>query len=762
MTDDQTEYQSAAGQSASQKLSMNATTPPSEVPGYRLSRFLGCGAFGQVWVGTDLNTGREVAVKFYLHRGGVNWSLLSREVKNLVQLSADRQVVQVLEVGWDADPPYYVMELIKGGSLEDLLQKRPRLPISEAIEMFREICVGLKHCHAKGVLHCDLKPANVLLGDDNEPRLADFGQSRMSHEQTPALGTLFYMAPEQADLSSSPDASWDVYAAGAILYRMLTGEPPHRDGALIHEIDTEGSLPKRLKRYRESIQNCPPPSGHIKIPGMDRALARIVSKCLAPDPAQRYDNVQQILDDLDGRQRSRNRWPLLALGIVGPLTILITTSFFGYRSIQKAVDRTKVALRTEAGGSNELAAAFAARTLESEIQRYYDLAEEEASLDRFTAQLSTTLETPEVSGLLDKVRQLGTPARTNGNVQIRQQLASNDEVEKLTKILRGRLSRYTNRPVGSRRPRLASMFVTDASGTIVSIAYENDVTFEENSAGKNFCYRTYFHGGREDLPADQTYIGEIKPLDHTRLSAAFSSTATHYWKVAVSTPIYLGDDQSEPDAVFVVTLKLGDFELLQSKQGANLVAVLVEARQGAARGMILQHPLYDLRRERGVLVTEQSYQIDAQQMDRLIDGGDVNYLDPMAKVIDGADYRGQWIAAMKPVQLPEPVAKRSMDDAAETNDVSVATDSNDPDFDSVDLDSADLLVLVQYRMEAVMAPVTLMQWSLLAEGAAALASILIVTLLLWYFVRRLNQSRDLEPVDLDDVDPVHVETLTAN
>ena len=80
---------------------MEATTPPADVPGYRLTKFLGAGAFGQVWVGRDLNTGRDVAVKFYLHRGGVNWSLLSREVKNLVQMSADRYVVQVLEVGWD-------------------------------------------------------------------------------------------------------------------------------------------------------------------------------------------------------------------------------------------------------------------------------------------------------------------------------------------------------------------------------------------------------------------------------------------------------------------------------------------------------------------------------------------------------------------------------------------------------------------------------------------------------------------------------------
>ncbi len=115
---------------------MQATTPPAKVPGYRLTQFLGAGAFGQVWIGRDLNTGRDVAVKFYLHRGGVNWSLLSREVKSLVQLSADRYVVQVLEVGWEAEPPYYVMELISGGSLEDMLKTRTRLPAAEAVEIF--------------------------------------------------------------------------------------------------------------------------------------------------------------------------------------------------------------------------------------------------------------------------------------------------------------------------------------------------------------------------------------------------------------------------------------------------------------------------------------------------------------------------------------------------------------------------------------------------------------------------------------------------
>jgi serine/threonine protein kinase len=699
----------------------------------------------------DLNTGRDVAVKFYLHRGGVNWSLLSREVKNLVQLSTDRQVVQVLEVGWDADPPYYVMELINGGSLEDLLKKRPRLPISEATEMFHEICVGLNHCHAKGVLHCDLKPANVLLGDDGNPRLADFGQSRLSHEQTPALGTLFYMAPEQADLNSAPNASWDVYAAGAIFYRMLTGDPPHREGELIKNIDTEGSLPKRLQRYRESIQNCPPADDHLKVTGVDRSLGRIISKCLAADPTERYTNVQQILDDLDQRERSRNQWPLLMLGIVGPMLILLATSFFGYRSVQKATERTKEALRTEAGGSNELAASFAAQTLESEIKNYYDLVLDESKVNSFKSQLIKTLNDQVVSDLLKKIGSADTPGDTHRNNELRKRFLESDDVTELTRILQTRLDPYTQSNPETDLPRLATMFVTDALGTIISIAYENPVSFEENSVGKNFCYRTYFHGGREDLDKDNVTIGDIEPLKQTRLSAAFSSTATRYWKVAVSTPVYLGEDRVAPDAVFVVTLNLGDFELLQSKKGSNQVAVLVDARQGAARGIILQHPLYDTRREKGIEVKEQSYQIETDLMDRLVRGGDVDYLDPIAKVPDGSDYKGPWIAAMQPVVLPKSNNNR-LEPAKPT--------SIRPD--STSLEKADLLVLVQYRLETVMAPVTLMQWALLIEGASALASILLVMLVLWYFVRKVDQVKNREPTPAKVPDPPPADTIAAS
>src|SRR5690349_2873302 len=92
-----------------QHLSRQQAHPPIHLAGYEGEQLLGKGAFGEVWLATDSNTGRRVAVKFYSHRGGLDWSLLSREVEKLRFLFNDRHVVQLLEVGWDTDPPYYVM-----------------------------------------------------------------------------------------------------------------------------------------------------------------------------------------------------------------------------------------------------------------------------------------------------------------------------------------------------------------------------------------------------------------------------------------------------------------------------------------------------------------------------------------------------------------------------------------------------------------------------------------------------------------------------
>ena len=153
--------------------------------------------------------------------------------------------------------------------------------VEEAVRITKQICGALIEAHGAGVLHCDLKPDNVLLDAQNQVRLCDFGQSRMSHEQSPALGTLYYMAPEQADLEAVPDARWDVYAVGAMIYHMLTGQPPYRDEDVQRKLEAAASLDERLKVYQQHIRESPAPTDHHAIRGVGRSLASIVDHCLA-------------------------------------------------------------------------------------------------------------------------------------------------------------------------------------------------------------------------------------------------------------------------------------------------------------------------------------------------------------------------------------------------------------------------------------------------------------------------------------------------
>ena len=227
----------------------------------------------------------------------------------------------------------------------------------------------------------------------------------------------------------------------------------------------------------------------------------------------------------------------MLLGIVGPLLVLLATCFFASRSIRQASNRTVQALREEAFGSNELAAAFAARTLESEIERYYQLTREEASRPEFVSQLKATLQDEEIREALTAIAAMKTPVATHGVNPAREKLMDSPAHIKLDHLLSKRLALYSGGD--RRRRRLASMYVTDAYGTLVSVAYGAAVSRNENSSGRNYCYRTYFHGGRVDLPKESTEIGSIKPLTNTHMSAAFPSTATRMWKVAISTPIFL-------------------------------------------------------------------------------------------------------------------------------------------------------------------------------------------------------------------------------
>lgn len=305
------------------------------IPGYTIVRRLGGGSYGEVWEATDdkLAGQRRVAIKCFTRHRGRNRPQLRGEVERLLKLSTDSRIVRLYDVGWDHDPPYFVMEHLAGGSLAERLrgpdgEARP-LPADEAARIARDVAKALSYLHSNAFIHCDVKPANVLLNEHGQVRLADFGQSRLRDETGPAYGTLFYMPPEQVDPHRATDVRVDVYALGAVLYEMVTGYPPYATSEAASGVRSSASAQQRIDRYIDLVRRQAPVRDHHELPGVDTALAEIIDCCLEIDPDKRFQNMQQVGSALARRRRMIDQRPIMRLGLVVPLLLLLATGLGG-------------------------------------------------------------------------------------------------------------------------------------------------------------------------------------------------------------------------------------------------------------------------------------------------------------------------------------------------------------------------------------------------------------------------------------------------
>jgi eukaryotic-like serine/threonine-protein kinase len=747
MDSDFTQKQTLSGLERAEALSLQATLPPADVPGYKVVQLLGRGAFGQVWLGHDLNTGRQVAIKFYLHTGGVNWSLLRQEVKHLVNMSTGRYVVQVLAVGWESRPPYYVMEYLENGSLEDHLRARNVLGISEAIATLREIAEGLSFAHGKGVLHCDLKPANVLLDHSLRPRLADFGQSRMSDDQTPSLGTLFFMAPEQADLEASPDARWDVYALGAIGFTMLVGSPPYRTSDTVRQLDTANSLPQRLERYQHTLRHAPRPRLHYRRRGVDKQLCQIIDRCLAPNPGQRYANVQQVIAAIDQRQHARSRRPLVLMAFFGPILLMLLLLWFSSVSISIAKKESLEQVQQLALQGNLQTAKYAKATMEGEIKALFQLVQREALRADLAASLTTT-----IANNLEPLEDIAT---RSADVSLVDGLIGQADRIRLNELLDHRLASIlagAGQGQGDGVAVYSSLFVVTRRGTNLGIAFVDPAEkLADNPVGKNFAYRSYFHGGREDGRSTDP-ANSFRPVRAPQLSASFRSTSTGRWKLGISAPIWSSDiadliengqpppADSEPLGVLVLTVNLGDFVLLGGGSTSDSqFTILVDGRAGNQQGTLLQHPLIEAM-DRDTMLASQMPQMPAPQLERLMRlEGIVDYQDPAAAFPGGEQFAGTWIAAISQVNLPgiSPLRNASKGPSEAASQTTNRTDAA--------VTGSDLWVLVQERNSSVFAPVRQLGNRLQWESAKALTALSLLILGLWFYFFRFGLAWQMTP-----------------
>src|SRR5690606_15877561 len=197
----------------------------------------------------------------------------------------------IYDYGIVDDTAYLVMRLLDGGSLSDLIAEEA-VTLERAGEIFSQLGRGLAYAHSKGIIHRDLKPANVLFSSTGDAYLTDFGLAKWV-EGTSALtqsgkivGTPAYMAPEQ--LRGDPiDQRADIYSMGIILYQMVTGELPFDSDS--------GYVVSIIYQHLEKS----PPLPHLINPQVHPAVEAVIMRALAKDPAQRYQHILHMVDELD-------------------------------------------------------------------------------------------------------------------------------------------------------------------------------------------------------------------------------------------------------------------------------------------------------------------------------------------------------------------------------------------------------------------------------------------------------------------------------
>ncbi|MFO0942112.1 MAG: serine/threonine protein kinase [Pirellulales bacterium] len=586
--------------------------------------------------------------------------------------------------------------------------------VQKAIEFLVEIAKGLDFAHAKGVIHCDLKPANVLLDHSHQPRIADFGQGRMAGDHSPSLGTLFYMAPEQAEADAVPDVKWDVYSLGAIGYTLLVGSPPFRTPEATESLHSAESVADRLNRYRQVITSAPKPKHHYQRTGVDKSLAAIIDRCLQVDPKHRFQNVNQVIHALEQRNRDRSRRPLYILGLVGPILLMILMLMFSTHGRMLAVDRSQQSIIQRAIESNYFAAQYASRTLETELQSLYGIIESEAQRDDLIAKLSETNNTAQ-----DTLKQIYEAKASPTEIEQFKQLDTRLQLER---YLESRLQLLTNASSNT-QSLLTSMFVDDLLGTNLAIVFRSESERESavSPVGRNYAYRSYFNDQRDDgLPSDDPSKFHITKT--TKLSAVYRSTSSGTGKIAISTPIWRqGEDHktAEPIGVLVISISLGNFRLLSEanddEKRLNRFAVLFDGREGNQRGTILQHPyISSIDRERMMKVLMP--QLSVPVIESLVKEGIEDYADPCADFADGQAYEGKWIACVSQVDLPNSAVGNTH------------------------AEKSDLWIIVQERLENVAAPIEALATRLQREIMVEFTLLMGIVMTMWYFVFRLGKQ----------------------
>ncbi|MBI3272451.1 MAG: protein kinase [Planctomycetes bacterium] len=264
---------------------------------YEVLRKLGQGGMGAVYEAFDPSLRRKVAVKVILERRLSDASVIERFLREARSTAAldDPHVVKIHDIGFEKQVPYIAMEFVEGQTLQSLLSREKQLPAAQALEFASQAALGLRAAWAHGIVHRDVKPANLLVTPAGCLKVTDFGLARLASEQDAGItqpgeivGTPLYMAPEQASVET-PDFRCDIYALGATLYHMLTGRPPFLGDSAV--VLLASHLHGQLPPVREFAPKIP------------KAVAHLVERMLEKEPAKRHPSYDALLADLEAVRR---------------------------------------------------------------------------------------------------------------------------------------------------------------------------------------------------------------------------------------------------------------------------------------------------------------------------------------------------------------------------------------------------------------------------------------------------------------------------
>ena len=255
---------------------------------YRLDTLIALGGMSRVYRAMDLNLHRSVAVKV-LDENFASESLVRERFESEAIIAANishPNVVSIRDHAISGSHVYLVMEYVRGQNLAEVIEERGRFTPRQMLSILERICSGLRAAHLEGIVHRDMKPANVLLSDNGEIKITDFGLARAAsaHTQSATLvATLSHVSPELVSGAPS-DSRSDIYAVGIMIYQMLTGQLPfpmtNPAAMMKHHLDSPMPMPSNL------------------VPGLSEDLDELVRYCTEKDPERRPQNAGFLLDDV--------------------------------------------------------------------------------------------------------------------------------------------------------------------------------------------------------------------------------------------------------------------------------------------------------------------------------------------------------------------------------------------------------------------------------------------------------------------------------